>query len=159
MIPSQADEAAVRPLAALQATLSAEHAAVHVYGVLGGRVRADDDPVTADRLRSAYEAHRARRDHLRAVIADLDKEPVAAEVAYRVDVAGRESTELLRVARLTEERCAAFYAQLVASSVDDERRWAITALADAAVRLLGLGGTPSSYPGAPELERQDATMS
>ncbi len=141
----------LRPLPALQATLAAEHAAVFVYAALGGRVSSVEAPVTAERLRAAYEAHRARRDHLRSVVADLGAEPVAAEPGYRVDVASRESEELLRVARLTEDRCAGYYAQLVASSVDGQRSWAIEALTDAAVRLLGLGGAPDPYPGAPEL--------
>ena len=141
----------VRPLQALQQTLAAEHAAVHVYAVLGGRVSELADPTAADRLEAAYEAHRARRDQLRSVIADLGKEPVAAAAGYRVDVEGRDTEELLRVARVTEDRCAGFYAQLVAGSVGDQRRWAITALTDAAVRLLTLGGSPTPYPGAGEL--------
>ncbi len=140
--------------AALQATLAAEHAAVFVYGVLGGRVSSVDDPLTAARLRAAYEAHRARRDQLRSVIADLGKEPVAAAAGYRVDAHTRAAADLLRVARRTEDRCAGFYAQLVASSVGGHRRWAIEALTDSAVRLLDLGGTATPYPGAPELADQ-----
>ena len=145
------DPDALRPLAALQETLAAEHAAVFVYGVLGGRVSSVSDPVTADRLRAAYEAHRARRDQLRSSIADLDKVPVAAAPAYDVDARGRAAAELLVVARGVEERCAAVYAQLVASSSEGHRRWAVAALTDAAVRLLDLGGAPTAYPGAEEL--------
>jgi Domain of unknown function (DUF4439) len=142
-----------RPLPALQETLAAEHAAVHVYAVLGGRVSAVTDPGTADRLRAAYEAHRARRDQLRSVVADLGKEPVAAAAAYRVGARTRNADELLRTARLTEDRCAAVYAQLVASSAGEHRRWAIAALTDAAVRVLALGGSAEAYPGAAELGR------
>ena len=144
--------AALRPLAALQETLAAEHAAVFVYGVLGGRVSTVTDPITADRLRAAYEAHRARRDQLRSAVADLGKVPVAAEPAYRVDARTRAASELLTVARDVETRCADVYAQLVAGSTDGHRRWAVSALTDAAVRLLDLGGSPTTYPGAPELE-------
>lgn len=144
--------AAVRPLQALQETLAAEHAAVHVYAALGGRASGLADPTVAQRLEAAYEAHRARRDQLRSTIADLDKQPVAAAAGYRVDVRSSDPEELLRVARLTEDRCAGFYAQLVASSVGAQRRWAITALTDAAVRLMTLGGSPTPYPGADELE-------
>jgi hypothetical protein len=147
----------LRPLAALQETLAAEHAAVYVYAALGGRVSSTDDPRTAVRIRAAYEVHRARRDELRSVIADLGAVPVAAEAAYRVDATSRDPDVLLGVARSTEERCAGVYAQLVASSVGSHRRWAITALGDSAVRVLGLGGTPQPYPGADEL--QPATMS
>lgn len=143
-----------RPLPALQATLAAEHAAVYVYEVLGGRVSALTDPGTAERLRSAYEAHRARRDHLRAAVADLGEEPVAAAAAYRVDAWTREADELLEVARRTEDRAAGVYAELAARTTGGHRRWAITALTDAAVRRLTFGGSPTSYPGAPELGRR-----
>jgi hypothetical protein len=137
----------------LQATLAAEHAAVHVYGVLGGRVSTLSDPVLAERLRSAYEVHRARRDQLRSAIADLGKEPVAAAAGYRVDARSRDADRLLSVARTTEERCAAVYAELVAGSTGGRRRWAIEALTDAAVRALGFGGVARAFPGAAELER------
>ena len=148
-----------RSLRALQETLAGEHAAVHVYAVLGGRVSTVSDPLTAERLRSGYEAHRARRDHLRSVIADRGGQPVAAAPGYRVDARTRDAAELLRVARLTEDRAAAVYAQLVARSSGGQRRWAVTALTDAAVRVLSLGGNAGVYPGAPELERQDETIS
>lgn len=148
-----------RPLAALQATLAAEHAAVYVYEVLGGRVSRDSAPATTERLTAAYEAHRARRDQLRAAIADLGGRPVAAAAGYQVDARTRSSDALLRVARGTEERCAGVYAELVASSTGGHRRWAITALTDAAVRQLTLGGSPDAYPGAPELDRQATTVS
>ncbi|WP_037661545.1 DUF4439 domain-containing protein, partial [Streptomyces aurantiacus] len=45
-------------LNALQAALRAEHAAVYGYGVVGGRV---GDGRRAE-ARTAYDAHRARRD-------------------------------------------------------------------------------------------------
>jgi hypothetical protein len=154
-----ASPAARRPVAALQETLAAEHAAVYVYEVLGGRVSSVTAPVTAERLRAAYEAHRGRRDQLRAAIADLGNEPAPAAIGYEVDARTRDSEALLEVARLTEERCAGVYAELVAGSTDGHRRWAITALTDAAVRQLTLGGSPDIYPGAPELDRQAATMS
>ncbi len=143
-------DGSVRPLPALQQTLAAEHAAVAVYAALGG-ASSPEDPAVADLLRAAYDVHRARRDQLRSEIADLGKEPVAAEAGYEVDLNSREPADLLRVARTTEDRCAGIYAQLVASSVDGHRRWAIDALSDSAVRTLTLGGAPEAYPGADEL--------
>ena len=50
------------PLQALQQTLAGEHAAVYVYGVLGGRVSSSEQPDLARRLSSAYAVHRGRRD-------------------------------------------------------------------------------------------------
>jgi hypothetical protein len=141
----------VKPAAALQATLAAEHAAVHVYAVLGGRLAGAENPATAERFRAAYETHRGRRDQLRSLIADSGATPEAAAAAYQVDARGRDHQRLLRVARQTEERCAAVYAQLVAGSTGRNRRWAIEALTDAALRHLELGGVASAYPGLPEL--------
>jgi hypothetical protein len=141
----------VKPLQALQATLAAEHAAVYVYGVLGGRVSTAQDPRVASLVRSAYDTHRARRDRLRTVISDLDRTPVGPEAAYAVDADDRDGSHLAAVALVTEERCAAVYAQLVASTVDDQRRWAVEALTDASLRALTFGGRPETWPGAPEL--------
>jgi hypothetical protein len=139
------------PLEALQATLAGEHAAVHVLATLGGLVSAGDDPGTAARLREAYEAHRARRDHLRTRITDLGVDPVPPAAGYAVDDGSRDADRLTAAALRTEERCAAVYAQLVASSTGATRRWAVEALTDSALRSLALGGTPSAYPGLPEL--------
>ena len=136
---------------ALQATLAAEHAAVYVYGVLGGRVSTAQDPRVASLVRSAYDTHRARRDQLRSVISDLGRTPVGTEEAYAVDAGDRDGAHLAEVALVTEERCAAVYSQLVASTVDDQRRWAVQALTDASLRALTFGGKAETWPGAPEL--------
>ena len=141
----------MKPLAALQATLAAEHAAVYVYGVLGGRVSASQDPTTAARLEEAYAAHRARRDRLRAVVSATGHTPVPADAAYAVDAQDRSAAHLTGVALSTEERCSAVYAQLVASTSGAQRRWAVAALTDTALRSLTFGGRPETWPGAPEL--------
>ncbi|CAA9330732.1 MAG: hypothetical protein AVDCRST_MAG34-441 [uncultured Nocardioidaceae bacterium] len=139
------------PMRALQETLAAEHAAVYVYALLGGRLSASEHPGPAILLRDAYDAHLERRDRLRGVIAGLGDTPEPAAPAYRVDAEDRSPASLLRIGRLTEERCAAVYAQLVAASTGSRRRWAIEALSDSAVRALGLGAPAAAYPGLPEL--------
>jgi Domain of unknown function (DUF4439) len=141
----------VRPLEALQATLAAEHAAVHAYGVVGGRLAAADNPQLADRFRAGYEAHRSRRDWLRSRIADRGAVPTPAALGYAVPTQGRDPVELSGTARGVEERCAAVYAQLVASSTGEDRRWAVDALTATAVLVLSLGAEPTAFPGAPEL--------
>jgi hypothetical protein len=141
----------VTPLEALQATLAGEHAAVDVFATLGGRVSASEHPATAARLREGYEAHRARRDDLRTRLTDLGEQPVAPAAGYEVDDDSRDPGRLTASARRAEERCAAVYAQLVGSSTGPTRRWALQALTDSALRTLALGGTPSAYPGLPEL--------
>jgi hypothetical protein len=141
----------VTPVEALQATLAAEHAAVHVYAVLGGRVSVSEDPEAAGLLRTAYDTHRARRDLLRGRLAGEGETPVAAAPAYDVPARTRDARRLLEVAATTEERCAEVYAQQVGGTSGDDRAWAVDALRDAAVRLLAFGGVPSAWPGLREL--------
>lgn len=139
------------PLEALQATLAGEHAAIHVYGVLGGRVSSAEAPAAAAAIDSAYATHRARRDRLHELVRELGGDPVVAEVSYHVDGSTATAEQILRQARGLEDRCAAVYAQAVSSTVGKQRRWAFDALTDAAVRVLAFGGEPEAFPGAAEL--------
>jgi len=138
-------------LEALQSTLAAEHAAVWIFGVLGAQTSQSGQPGLYADLSRSYTMHRSRRDHLTRAIRDLDVEPVASAVAY--ELPDRPST----VARVTatalelETRCAAVYADLVASTYGADRQWAIAALTDAAIRELGYRGSPESFPGMTEL--------
>jgi hypothetical protein len=135
---------------ALQTTLAAEHAAVFVYGVLGGRTVRSDSPELFDALTAAYAAHRARRDHLVREITDLGADPVAAEPAYEVPRRLETPDQVERTGLDLERSCAATYAYLVASTVEDRRRWAIEALNETAVRELAFRGTPETFPGSDE---------
>lgn len=139
------------PLEALQATLAAEHAAVYVYGVVGGRVSRSAEPELAARVDQAYVTHRARRDQLSVMVRRAGGTPVAAAVSYQLPNPCRTSEQLQRAALVTERRCERVYADLVGSTSRAQRQWAIDALADAAVRELGFGGSAEAFPGAPEL--------
>ena len=73
------------PLEALQQTLAGEHAAVYVYGALGGRVSASAQPDAGRRgSRAAYTTHRGRRDQLTAMVRAAEGDPVAADVSYEL---------------------------------------------------------------------------
>ena len=139
------------PLQALQQALAGEHAAVYVYGVLGARASASEQPELSSRLVSAYTTHRGRRDRLTAVIRRAGAEPVAAEVAYRLPSPARTAAQLDAAALAVERRCAEVYAQATGSTSRSHRRWAVHALLDAAVRQLAFGGRPEDFPGVPEL--------
>jgi hypothetical protein len=141
----------VTPLAALQETLAGEHAAVYVYGVLGGRVSSSANPSLATRIGSAYVTHRGRRDQLTVMIRTAGGEPVASRISYRLPNGARTPEDLEAAARVTERRCAAVYATTVGSTSRSQRRWAIDALTDASVRQLSFGGSPVPWPGADEL--------
>lgn len=139
------------PLEALQATLAGEHAAVYVYGVAGGRVSSSAVPALAEQVAEGYRTHRDRRDQLDAMVRAAGAEPVPAEVAYEVPEPARTSSQLEALVREVETRCSALYADMVGSTSGEDRRWALDALEDAAVRALGLGAEPEPFPGVGEL--------
>ncbi len=139
------------PLEALQATLAGEYAAVYVYGVAGGRVSASEEAVLAERVADGYRTHRDRRDQLEAMVRAAGAEPVPADVAYALPGPAGTSSQLEALALEVELRCAAVYADMVGSTSGEDRRWALAALEDAAVRTLGLGAEPEPFPGLGEL--------
>jgi hypothetical protein len=135
---------------ALQTTLAGEHAAVYVFGTLGGRTSQSGDPRLFGAVSAAFAAHLRSRDELTARIGALGAEPVAAEASYAVPAGLNTSVQISRVAVATERACETTYAWLVANTVDEMRRWAIGALNETAVRVLTLRGTPEMFPGAGE---------
>jgi hypothetical protein len=141
----------MKPLDALQQTLAAEHAAVYVLGVVGGRVSVSAQPRLAEHVASAYTTHRGRRDQVVTMVRAAGGTPVAADVSYQLPTPCRTPAELEECERLVEERCAAIYADLVGSTARANRQWAIDVLADAAVRGLAFGGEPDAFPGVGEL--------
>lgn len=132
---------------ALQATLAAEHAAVYVYGALGGQTSASSAPELYDAVTDAYRAHLQRRDALTEMLWAADEEPVAAEPGYRLPRDLSSGGKVSRRALRMERSCGATYAYLVANTTGVQRRFGITALLDAAGRELGFGGAPRRLPG------------
>jgi hypothetical protein len=135
------------PVQALQKALAAEHAAVHLYGLLGGQSSKSQQPVLFAELEQSYEAHRASRDQLTVLVTKNGADPVAAKLDY--DVPGPTSTpgQIRAVARTLERRVTRTYGELVANTAGTERRWAISALDASALRELALGVAPSHFPG------------
>lgn len=139
------------PREALQRALAGEHAAVYLYGVVGGRVSVSTHAELWQRVRDAYNLHRGRRDQLVSMVRTAGAEPVAAEVSYELPNPAMTPAQLERVALEVEQRCAAVYADTVGNTSGANRQWALDALEDAAVRLLGFGGEPEPFPGLGEL--------
>jgi len=140
----------VTTLDALQLALAGEHAALYVYGVLGAQTSASDTPQLFAAVSDAYETHRARRDHLNALVLEEGGTPVASESAYEIPGRLGSPSAVSSVALQLERRGASTYAWLVANTVGDRRRWAIDALTDTAVRELTFRGSPEIFPGAHE---------
>ena len=139
------------PLEAMQSTLAGEHAAVYLYGLVGGRVSVAGSPELWQRVGAAYAVHRGRRDQLVAMVRAADGDPVPSAVSYQPATPARTERHLREEARLLEDRCAAVYADMVGATAGAGRRWALDALEDAAVRALGFGSQPEPFPGVAEL--------
>ncbi|MCX4988075.1 MULTISPECIES: ferritin-like domain-containing protein [unclassified Streptomyces] len=133
-------------LKALQAALGAEHAAVYGYGVVGGRI----GEARRSDARSAYDAHRARRDELARAVRDLGGTPEAASAAYVLPFPVKDSATAVRFAAELEERVAAVYSDLVRAATGDRRRSAAGALREAAVRAVRWSGESVAFPGLAE---------
>jgi hypothetical protein len=134
----------------LQDVLAHEHAAVYVLAVVGARTSQSAAPDLYLTIRAAYDAHRGRRDLLTGRIAAAGAAPVASATAYEVPP-GLETADGATLAALEIERASAdVYAAAVAATTADARALMVGALNDAAVRELGLRGTPEMFPGAGE---------
>ncbi|MEU6991399.1 ferritin-like domain-containing protein [Streptomyces sp. NPDC046465] len=133
-------------LKALQAVLGAEHAAVYGYGVVGGRI---GDKRRAE-ARTAYDAHRARRDELQRAVRDLGGEPQAADAAYSLPFPVPDSAAAVRLATDLEDRVAGVYSDLVRAASGARRGSAAHALREAAVRAARWRGGSVAFPGLAE---------
>ncbi|MFJ3234759.1 ferritin-like domain-containing protein [Streptomyces sp. NPDC086787] len=140
------DAAGKDELTALQAALAAEHAAVYGYGVVGGRI----GTARQAQARTAYDAHRARRDALAREVGDLGAEPVAASAAYALPFAVPDSAAAVRLAAELEDRVAGVYSDLVRASDGARRGAAAAALREAAVRAVRWRGESVAFPGLAE---------
>ena len=133
-------------LAAAQAALAAEHAAVYGYGVVGGQAAADRRPAA----QQAYDAHRAARDTMARTVVDLGGVPVAAAAAYRLPFPVGSPAAAARLAAYLEDGVAGAYGDLVAAAIGGVRRDAAAAVRAAAVRAVGWRGGSVAFPGLTE---------
>ncbi len=136
---------------ALQTALAAEHAALHLYGVLGARTsESGQGPLFAE-VSDAYATHRAWRDLLTRRLLDQGAAPTPAAATYELPTTPSTPRGVVRAAAALEERCAETYAYVVANTAGEDRRWAVAALTRSAVRQVAFGGSPGPLPGAPDL--------
>jgi hypothetical protein len=140
------NEAKDRELRALQAALAAEHAAVYGYGVVGGRIGGGQRA----EARTAYDAHRARRDALVREVKDLGGRPVAAAAGYALPFAVPDAAAAARLAAELEDRVAGVYSDLVRAAGGERRALAAEALREAAVRAVRWRGESVAFPGLAE---------
>ncbi|MEU0408677.1 ferritin-like domain-containing protein [Streptomyces griseorubiginosus] len=135
-----------RELQALQQALSAEHAAVYGYGVVGGRI---GEARRAEAM-AAYDSHRARRDALARAVRGMGGTPVAAAAAYALPFPVPDSAAAVRLAAVLEDRVAGVYADVVRATEGERRGTAAGALREAAVRAVRWRGESVAFPGLAE---------
>ena len=128
---------------ALQTALTAEHAAIYGYGVVGaylaGSMRAT---ATND-----WVAHQVARDHLEAVLRSFGAQPTAAAVAYQLPVPVRNASEAVALAVALEDRIATAYLGLVALSNVSIRDFGAMQVQASAMRAAAWRGGTVAFPG------------
>jgi hypothetical protein len=134
----------------LVAALKAEHAAVYAYGVLGARL----DPATVGFATDGDAAHRRLRDTVAARLADSKVTVPPAEPAYLLPQPVTDQASALALALDVEQRAAAVWREVLPDTTGEDRRLALQALVDGAVRatrarrLAGVRPVTVALPGA-----------
>lgn len=131
----------------LQGVLAGEHAAVYGYGVVGARLAGQPDEGAAHR---GYDAHRARRAAVTALIVQAGGKPTPAAVAYELGGPANSPAQVRALAARIERAAAQGYAVLIGSAPGPARRAPASWLADAAVRAAAWSGSVDAFPGLPD---------
>lgn len=133
----------------LAAALAAEYAAIFAYGAIGVRLKG----TAVQEAREAEATHRSRRDTLVVQLAAAGTEVPAAEPAYALPFPVTDAASALRLAVQVEERTAAAWRAVLPETSGDQRREALDALIDCAVRatrwreLAGVTPVTVAFPG------------
>lgn len=130
---------------ALQAALAAENAAIYGCGVVGAHLSGSQLAA----ITQAWNAHRARRDQLEAMLRDRGAEPAAALPVYRLPQSVTGPGDAVSLALLIEDRVTAVYLGVVALPDAALRTFAALAMQDAAVRAMTWRGRTIAFPGLP----------
>ncbi|MEV7602079.1 ferritin-like domain-containing protein [Kitasatospora sp. NPDC089797] len=132
---------------ALQKALSAEHAAVYGYGVVGAHLPEDQQRTDA---RTAYAAHQSQRDAWQRLLTTLGATPTPAAGGYRLPFPVTDPAGAVKLAAHLETGLTTVYADLVADLPAPHRPAAATALRDCALRAHRWGAPDTPFPGIPD---------
>ena len=130
-------------VAALQAALAAENAAIFGYGVAGAHLTGSSQ-AAAER---DWTAHNQARDALAAMISARGGEPAAAQAYYQLPFPVHDARSATRLAAYLEDGVTRAYLGLVAVSDQRLRRFGAMAMQDAAQRAASWRGTTQAFPG------------
>jgi hypothetical protein len=132
-------------VAALQATLAAEQAAIYGYGVVGSHL---DGPAQAT-ARSDWTAHQAAADKLAALLRSLGVIPAPAAVAYQLPHQVNSATQALALAATLEDQVTSAYLTLVALNEPSLRVLGARQVRVCALRAAAWRGHTVAFPGLP----------
>jgi hypothetical protein len=138
-----AQAATAAAVAALQAALAAEHAAVYGYGVAGAMLSG----AAGTQARADYAAHQVARDTLEAMLTKLGAIPVAASPAYRLPFAVTGTASAKKLATVLEEGVTRAYLGVVAVNSPALRTFGATAMQTSANRAVTWRGSTVAFPG------------
>jgi hypothetical protein len=137
-----------QPATPFEAALAAEHAAIFGYGALGAHL--DPSGSATTQARSAEAVHRQRRDALVARLATGGATPAPAEAVYALPFPVTDQASGLRLAVRLEEGTGAIWRAVLPQTTGDDRKQALDALVDTAVRATGwrrvAGISPATVP-------------
>jgi hypothetical protein len=128
---------------ALSAALVAEYAAIYGYGVLGPHLSGG----ALAQAQAAETAHRTRRDDLLVRLANAGTKPPAPAVAYTLPFPVTDAASAQRLAVQLEERTAAIWRIALGPTRDAERKVALDALVDTALRAARWRRLTGAQPG------------
>jgi hypothetical protein len=124
----------------------AEHAAIFGYGALGARLTG---PAVAQ-AQQAEATHRTRRDTLLVRLSAVGVAPPAALPAYGLPFPVTDLASAQKLAVQLEERTAAIWRTALGPTTGDERKLALDALIDCALRAArwrrAVGQQPGTVP-------------
>jgi Domain of unknown function (DUF4439) len=132
-------------VAALQAALAAENAAIYGYGVAGAYL----DGARQATATAYWNDHRSAADALAGLLRARGAQPAAADAAYRLPFAVRTAQEAAALAVFLEDGVTTGYLALVAEGDATLRRLGALAMQDCAVRATYWRGDSVPFPGLP----------
>ena len=132
-------------LAALQAALAAEDAAIFGYGVAGAHLAGSRQAVAGQ----DWTGHNRARDTLAAMIVRLGAVPVAAQAFYRLPFPVRDAASAMALAAYLEDGVTRAYLGLVAVSDRSLRDFGALAMQGSAERAAYWRGSTQAFPGLP----------
>lgn len=141
-------------VAALQAALAAENAAVYGYGVAGAHLTGSSQ-ATAEK---DWTGHNEARDTLAAMISARGAVPAAAQAYYQLPFRVHDTASAVRLAAYLEDGVTRAYLGLVAVSDQRLRRFGAMAMQDAAQRAASWRGSTQAFPGLGPLTARDGMV-